>query len=224
MDSTLYFAAPPTLNDPHDCQIDIGAAIGRAISKTSGKRQALLGQILKLGLVSLIQKDLPNMGVCCFSRKLDNSLMWSHYADSHKGVCLCYEIPTAFLSPNQIHAWAPVTYRNNPLTHWLVHELDEETHAGEAAIEITKCVLTMKSRAWSYEKEGRLFRHSSGLVELPREFLKQVCFGLNAPAADKRLIMNIVSTCYEHVQFAKMIRASEADTGICPVNESLPMA
>jgi len=224
VDSTLYFAAPPTLNDPHDCQINIDAAITRAISKSTGKRKDLLVQILELGLVSLVQEDLPNMGVCCFSLKLDNSLMWSHYADSHKGVCLYYEIPTAFLSPNQIHAWAPVIYRNNPLTHWLVNELDKDLDAGEASIEITKCVLTMKSRAWSYEKEGRLFRHSSGLVELPRDFLKQVCFGLNTPDDDKRLIIHIVSTCYENVEFVKMIRDSEADTGVCPVIETLPTA
>lgn len=224
VDSTLYFAAPPALNDPHDCKINIAAAITRAIPKSSGKRQALLREILKLGLISLIQENIPNLGVCCFSSKLDNSLMWSHYADSHKGVCLYYEIPTNFLAKNQILGVSPVTYRNNPLTHWLVNELDEDTDAGEACMEITKRVLTMKSKAWSYEREGRLLRHSSGPVEVPREFLRQVCFGLNTPDADKRLIIRIVSNCYENVQFVKMIPDSDADTGVCPVVETTPIA
>lgn len=29
--------------------------------------------------------------LACFSEKNDNQLMWSHYADSHKGICLVYE-------------------------------------------------------------------------------------------------------------------------------------
>lgn len=29
--------------------------------------------------------------LACFSGKNDNQLMWSHYADSHKGICLVYE-------------------------------------------------------------------------------------------------------------------------------------
>ena len=223
VDSTLFFAAPPTLNDPHDCQINIAAAITRALQNTSGKRQALLREILRLDIIAQIQHDMPNMGVCCFSLKPNNSLMWSHYADSHKGVCLYYEIPTDFLAPNQILGWAPVIYRNNPLTRWLVNEIDEDLEAAVASLEIMKRVLTMKSKAWSYEKEGRLLRRSSGLLEIPRQFLKQVIFGLNTPDADKRLLIKIVSTCYENVQFFKMIPDSDADTGVCPVVETLPM-
>ena len=33
-----------------------------------------------------LKESLPK--VCCFSGKVDNILMWSHYADSHKGICL----------------------------------------------------------------------------------------------------------------------------------------
>ena len=75
VDSTLYFSAPPTLNDPHDCQIDIGAALTRGIQQTSGKRQILLREVEESGYVAKIQNDLPNMGVCCFSLELHNSLM-----------------------------------------------------------------------------------------------------------------------------------------------------
>lgn len=223
-DSTLYFAAPPTLNDPHDCQINIRAAITRAIPNTSRKRQALLREILRLDLIAKIQQDIPNMGVCCFSKRLSNSLMWSHYADSHKGVSLYYEIPTVFLGPNQILGWAPVIYRNNPLTHWLVNEIDEDLDAAHASMEIMKRVLTMKSKAWSYEEEGRLLRLSSGPLEIPREFLKTVCFGLNTSDADKQTLIKIIFTSYENVQIVKMIPDSDADTGVCPVVETLPMA
>lgn len=32
-------------------------------------------------------------GFISFSEKYNNSLMWSHYADSHKGVCLRFDFP-----------------------------------------------------------------------------------------------------------------------------------
>lgn len=32
----------------------------------------------------------PNELIACFSDKVDNFLMWSHYAESHKGVCLIF--------------------------------------------------------------------------------------------------------------------------------------
>jgi len=44
-----------------------------------------------------VEKDLDLHGnihreflprICCFSGEYDNILMWSHYADSHKGICL----------------------------------------------------------------------------------------------------------------------------------------
>lgn len=41
-----------------------------------------------------IQKLIhPEFFVTCFSKDCLNSLMWSYYADSHKGVCLIYEVP-----------------------------------------------------------------------------------------------------------------------------------
>lgn len=33
-------------------------------------------------------KALREYGVLCFSRKWSNPVLWSHYADKHKGICL----------------------------------------------------------------------------------------------------------------------------------------
>jgi len=32
------------------------------------------------------------IGVSCFSQEEDNLLMWSHYADKHKGLCLKFDM------------------------------------------------------------------------------------------------------------------------------------
>ena len=38
-----------------------------------------------------LQKNKDKLKICCFSEVDDNILMWSHYADSHKGLCLEFD-------------------------------------------------------------------------------------------------------------------------------------
>jgi len=37
-------------------------------------------------------QSLEKYGVLCFSRSWNNVLMWSHYADRHKGICLGFDV------------------------------------------------------------------------------------------------------------------------------------
>jgi hypothetical protein len=37
------------------------------------------------------------IGLVCFSRNWDNLLLWSHYGDKHKGICLGFDIPDDLL-------------------------------------------------------------------------------------------------------------------------------
>jgi len=32
-------------------------------------------------------------GLLCFSRHWHNPVLWAHYADSHKGLCLGFDVP-----------------------------------------------------------------------------------------------------------------------------------
>ena len=38
-------------------------------------------------------------GVICFSRSWHNPVLWSHYAEKHKGVCFGFDIPDDVLLP-----------------------------------------------------------------------------------------------------------------------------
>ena len=38
------------------------------------------------------RKPAPTRAILCFSRNWDNLLLWSHYGDSHTGVCLGFDI------------------------------------------------------------------------------------------------------------------------------------
>ena len=100
---TIYCARPIRLNDPLDCQVDIKKAAEHAISLLSGKKKQNLVKLSKPnGLFDNIQKSIKNVGICSFSLVLEEPLLWSHYANEHKGLCLTYEIPfQSFFEPSK---------------------------------------------------------------------------------------------------------------------------
>jgi hypothetical protein len=38
-------------------------------------------------------ESFESYGVSCFSESWNSILMWSHYADRHKGICLGFDVP-----------------------------------------------------------------------------------------------------------------------------------
>lgn len=85
-------------------------------------------------------------GVICFSENWTSTLMWAHYGDKHKGVCLGFDIPEDLTSLTQI------TYIKNRL-EW--KSLLPSTDQRITLETIQKC-LSFKHIGWNYEAERRL--------------------------------------------------------------------
>ena len=103
--------------------------------------------------------------VSCFSQKNDSILMWSHYANSHKGFCLEYDFK---MLKELITLPLPVKYCND-----LPNDIDDKL----------KLIFT-KSKEWSYEEEWRLVKPAEKCVsQRPRVvffvLLHQLAFLVN---------------------------------------------
>src|SRR5436305_495874 len=83
----LKIATLDELNDPFDF---FGADLGDPADRKK----------LAIARKSIGQK----FGLLCFSERWDNPVLWSHYAEKHRGVCLGFEIPD--------HLLGRVTYAN----------------------------------------------------------------------------------------------------------------
>ena len=113
-------------------------------------------------------------GVCCFSTTYASPLLWSHYGDQHRGLCIGYGLNRR--PKPEMHA---VVYagsrsvRTSVLIRALVHE-DQD-----AKNELNRDVLLRKARGWNYEKEYRLLGEQ-GDQDSPL-LLKEITFGLRCP-------------------------------------------
>lgn len=47
----------------------------------------------QLALERIESEIVEETGALCFSRSWNNILMWSHYGDRHKGICLGFDVP-----------------------------------------------------------------------------------------------------------------------------------
>ena len=112
--------------------------------------------------------------ITCFSENRDASLMWAHYADSHKGYCLEYDWSENIASKESSYhneyntLLAPVYYSAQRFDATSVVfnmiesklkstlKIDMPTYLSDSLLSIKS--LLVKSVDWSYEKEWRMFQ------------------------------------------------------------------
>lgn len=100
--------------------------------------------------LSNFMKGLYYVGSLCTSYK--NRLMWSHYADSHKGFCIEYDFSTV----KNEKLLLPVYYSSNrPLLSMELVSKSREESMPEYYRQVIMGVLT-KDKVWEYENEWRI--------------------------------------------------------------------
>lgn len=130
-------------------------------------------------LTNEIQEELRlhyERGVCCFSATYRSQLLWSHYGDQHKGLCIGYS-PDRLPKPRM----QQVEYGGNRLvpTSLLIKAIVFEDT--DSKVELDRNMLLRKARGWKYENEWRLVG-TPGAAESPL-LLKEVTFGLRCPTS-----------------------------------------
>ena len=94
---------------------------------------------------AFVREMARNYGVLCFSRRWGNPVLWSNYADKHRGICLGFEVPSNCL--------LEVRYAANRLPK----TINAELKAGGLDQDDMKEILGTKFKSWEYEEESRVF-------------------------------------------------------------------
>lgn len=163
---------------------------------------------------------LERIKVACLTTHNDNTLMWSHYADKHQGICIEYDINNIFDKNNII--LKKISYNKKAIRFDLIKNtqntimlsntknidnfLISPNFISNALIDnkpldhITELFM-VKSKEWEYEDEYRILfydeenKNPNGtLINLP---IKSICFGVQTSKEDKELIYNLVKSINE---------------------------
>lgn len=202
---TLWFSSPKQFNDPFDCNINLinftpsekdivklindKVAGNRALRRKEIKKNKQNPYRIKNQMAEQFQETFHNSGVCCFSEIEDDILMWAHYAENHKGVCLKFNSSISDIATMT----AKVQYKPN---------FEKEMFFSGDPYCIYHLVFT-KSESWNYEKEIRAFiMMYNGKVAFDIKCLTEIIFGCKIEEENKKQIKRIVTELgYTHIIF-----------------------
>ncbi len=149
-------------------------------------------------IVSSMKKSFTKFRIACFSgnycknvRFAKNLLMWSHYADAHKGICICYKINKSFFNKFIVDC------NNEFLTIGAIKYNKKHTLLQREPIDFNQSFL-IKHKKWVYEKEVRLLYFNSNntkdYISLEMETdvsIEQIYFGYKCSEQDKKTIKQL---------------------------------
>ncbi len=141
--------------------------------------------------------------VACFCEEKTNILMWSHYANFHKGLCLKFD---SFYDKQFFHKddWdyhkMPIKEVNYP------KEIKKINYFKDNNDFFVNCAYT-KYHQWNYEKEHRIISMVDA-IQYNKECLVEVNFGCKCKQENERKIIEIIElNKYPNVKFIKAIKS-----------------
>jgi hypothetical protein len=205
-DGELWFPSPAQLNDPFDpirqsiattSADDLRPLVRKAIDDkspglTEAEKKDIEEQILsppfRGRFDQLVNDLLDRSGISCFSERNDEILMWSHYTNGHKGICLEFDKDILDREWQHFYGVRKVTYTDSlPNFNPNLPPMDR-----------TASLVLTKYSGWSYEREWRAVRiletgKGLGLIKFPPSSLTGVVFGCKTPDLERDQIRAWVS-------------------------------
>jgi hypothetical protein len=177
--SVIWLSYPENFNDPYDCALtyssidllnhfypeepdDIDNFL-KNYNLPDDERTVMRERMVKFSKISinrsteeldleLIDLTRKTTIISCFCEKNDSIIMWSHYADNHKGFCVEYDFKSLPYSDWITLLLYPVIYQDELLdvTEYMKRKDEHINNLFSARPAITK------SKEWEHEKEWRM--------------------------------------------------------------------
>ncbi len=177
----VWLSCPTSFDDPWDC----------ALSPQ--------GQTLSVAA----KREIKMLRVACFTRRDDNTRMWTHYANCHRGICVGYRTNGVSLNESNLRE---VTYSNDCITY-----LDHLSYGDPSAFELFTRLVTTKSLDWKDQEELRFVSHvsSGNILDIDRDDLVSITFGLRCKRSIKMKLLNTLGL-WGHVDFREVTMDSSS--------------
>ncbi len=222
-ESQLWFSEVESFNDPIDSKWDYiqqytndevkkyweifpstkkGNKSFEEILRLYGRNKSFIEQQNRV-----FDKYRKELGVLCFSKNPKNILMWSHYANNHKGIV--YEFKddlfrnTDSLTKNFNGNDHKVIYSNDRSYDLLSYTLTGEEKKAQFAKE-----LLTKAKDWEYEEEYRMIDFAIFENDRNKNFKKEslisIIFGVRTSDIEIDIMKYLCKKySFSHIQFKK---------------------
>ena len=203
----LYFGDPNYQNDPLESHyiIDTSKVSEHFVRHfpEDDEMQKELNRIRFSRLV--INNEIEDkVGICCFSKKNEEYLLWSHYANGAKGICLLFDremLIKDLKNENETLLLKDVKYDGLPTITPIIDKKLEGFNI--------ESIVFNKLTNWKYEDEVRamcivksknLFGRESTkrLLYYSEKSLRGIILGERFAIESKKTIKNIVKSCFEN--------------------------
>lgn len=204
----IWYSKPARFNDPFDTKFYVTgrkhtyastvppSAMGQNMSNTSvSTKQSLKPQL------DQFQHGIEKLGILSLAQSNKNLLMWAHYANDHKGMCIEFSRESGTELADE-EAIRPIHYTNNHPT------LSTQSLKSQESIEASmKRILYAKSEHWEYEQEWRHIIDVGDKLHPWPAPLKTVYFGCKTEPDDIQLVKTVLSNSK-----VKYMRAKQSDS------------
>lgn len=149
-------------------------------------------------LFSFYMNSKEKVGVCSLTTKRDNKPMWSLYANTYKGYCIEYELPSFEKRTCDI---LPVIYVKrfnngiiNAITQFIIGGIVCKISNGKVAngVESFYELICTKDSDWSYQDEWRILGDASSKISSLK--IKRIYLGFMVSKRNEQLILKCSST------------------------------
>lgn len=226
----LHFSAPLSLNDPWESR-----PIFNVNSNNFDKRRAVewAFSLMKKGNPTIIERHardwlnsltaerfheyakqlsvefqgemVADLRMSCFSTDPANLLMWAHYGNCHRGICLEFDVKR-----NELAGAIKVDYTDD---YPVLDMFDEDQDA------LLRSTTLVKSKCWEYESEYRLITRVSqppgtlrlidGRYYFPPTALVGVILGCQITEAHRSIVLEWVRAANHEIRIRKARRHDE---------------
>ena len=137
-----------------------------------------------------IKARMKSIGIFSLSKTFADEIMWSHYANSHKGFCIEYNLNTLKANRANFLNYFNVSYQNFPPV------LEMSDFAGtdpETQVKAYQKIIGTKSKRWDYEEEVRITTETFGRQSHDFRAVTAIYFGLKMEDQLKKEIMEALA-------------------------------
>lgn len=193
----IWYSKPLQFNDPFDTRFyPVGDLKQKVLCMDQQKINKIFGESMEGAIVMEnrsiqpelddFKRDLEEQGILSLCTGKNNLLMWAHYGDEHKGMCLEFD---------RIHKLADdkltkaINYTDNHPT-LSTKSLTDNTQKKDSM----RRILFTKSKHWAYEQEWRHIVEQGGALHNWPAPLKAVYFGCKTPIEDIQLVRSVLTS------------------------------